>query len=90
MGKIKDLLIEATEDRMSDMLCEWDEAWDWALEQNIEGLLNYVEVKRKKSEIGIDDVIDYYQHKQLDEYEDKALHLLIDYKNMLKSDTTSK
>ena len=83
MGKINDLLIEATEDRMSEMLCEWDEAWDWALEQSVEGLLNYVTEKRKKSEIGIDDVINYYQHKPLDEYEDKALHLLMDYKDAL-------
>lgn len=83
MGKINELLIEATEDRMSEMLCEWDEAWDWALEQSIEGLLNYVEEKRKESKIDIDDVINYYQHKQLDEYEDTALHLLIDYKDVL-------
>lgn len=84
MGKINDLLVEATEDRMSEMLCEWDEAWDWALEQSIEGLLNYVEEKRKESKIDIDDVINYYQHKQLDEYEDTALHLLMDYKDMSK------
>lgn len=83
MGKINELLIEATEYRITEMCCEWDEAWDWSLEQSIEGLLNYIEEKRKKKQIGIDDVINYYQNKQLDEYEDKALHLLIDYKDTL-------
>lgn len=84
MGKINELLVEATEYRITEMCCEWDEAWDWTMDQSIEGLLNYVEEKRKKSKISIDDVINYYQHKQLDEYEDTALHLLMDYKDMLK------
>ena len=82
MGKIKELLVEATDYRVADLYCNWSEAWDWALDQPIDELLNYVEEK-KKSKIDIDDVINYYQHKQLDEYEDKALHLLMDYKDLL-------
>ena len=83
MGKIKDLLIEATDYRVADLYCNWDEAYEWAMEQTIDYLCTYVEEKRKKSNISIDDVINYYLHKQLDEYENKALKLLMDYKDVL-------
>ena len=80
MGKINELLIEATEDRMSEILCEWDEAWDWALEQSIEDLLKYVEERRQKPEITIDDAINWYESRNdLNEYEKIALETMKDY-----------
>ena len=80
MGKINELLVEATEYRITEMCCEWDEAWDWALDQSIEGLLNYVEERREKPDLSIDVAISWYESRNdLNKYEKIALETMKDY-----------
>ena len=61
MGKINDLLIEATEYRITEICCDWDEAWNWSMNQSLGDLLKYVEKKRQKPELIIDDAIKCYE-----------------------------
>lgn len=42
MGKIKDLLIQAADYRCIDVYCEFEEGYEWAVNQEIDFLINYV------------------------------------------------
>ena len=81
MGKIKTLLILATECRMEETNCHFDDAYEWAENQDIAFLLQYV---NNPNNLTIDDVITWYKSSEdLNEYEKKALELLTEYKDII-------
>ena len=85
MGKIKNLLIDAAEYRMAEIHCEYEEAHEWVENQSITFLLQYVAAKESQPDPTIDDVIEWFKscESDLNEYEKKALKLLMDYKDVL-------
>lgn len=84
MGKIKNLLILATEHRMAEINCKFNDAYEWAENQDVAFILQYVNSKESHPDLTIDDVIKWYKscESDLNEYEKKSLELLMQYRNV--------